>query len=1276
MRVFSLSNSQKDRERPPPSTAPIMTKSWCVSAWVAVALSAVLGTHTNVSASASAPSKDPELASSSNTVIIASSINTTRHCLGVLIAPSFVLAASECLQYEFQMLTKSTAKTLQVHAQSEQTAGIAHYIVPMSSLATAVSFALLRLREPIHDHPVALLEGMPNSRDADEVLVMSALEGSHELVSATPTKRAPLTTCKTQFASILTNTKEAEDQWMCVDTLKDCQGVVELPTTKKWIHHGFLFEQPGTLYGVSWTYATRCDGVTSTTPVQTVASIREVIDYYVTEHTWRRQWVMTSPTPPQVAPPTMSPPDSSPPKNDTSPSHHSEDGSQNPDTDWSNDKDGDGDQDQLVPVPSWLFHVGSAGAYLTRTTDADTNNGALAYFITPSHLVLPRIWHHGDIQEFKWATTSSGNQYPVKSVQAESDFHADKLEKTDTNMQRELPTALYVVELEIPADEAYVQLVLVPPPKVGVEYAQTRIQTFDSVVGPHRRHYQSTEDPSSSSSDEDQLVDSADANTDIIFTLSEIQFQNITSCIALPEQIPSANELLCAHANDTNSDRPTPSAVGVFTQSDSFVGFTVETDVDANKFVVIPLATPTRRTFLDAATNNRIQWEETDRFSEDADQIALYPSYIVKLYTLESTLFPACDGLLVAPAYVITTASCVKEFGPISSAGLRQRNQDEQQYQVLNDYQVAHPLYNSSADYLYDVAVVKLAEPVLDINPIVLNPGYPAWIQNVTIHRPVFSIMGDRGLLAPSGEVLTSCEQPQKNTTATDDDDQPLVRARGICVAPPEGNNRERMWVSEGDPLISQTQFGAITAVGLAVRVPIEDEPLAGEDEPSVGDDGSIGFEQASNGIFETGEYVPPAQVYLSFADNANFINAYVEGVVWGKQPTLLTTTATPSPPNCVVGLRITRDGLNFCSGVLIGSAYVLTAAHCVGDRLVNFVAVGVGEQEEVLPVLRGNVILHPSYGNPHRFSYDAAVIELAIGATAKGIVLDTAPDYSSQMRATMYGFGVVAGAPPHQPPRFHSIEMPLYSRAQCAARLPDIEESMLCAGGEKDKDACQGDSGGPLVLRAAGQELLVGIVSAGYGCGIEGVPGLYARASSLRRFVESCVVGSRWGSSSDANANASGRSPTPTVTPTPGSNETRDNGVDPGDIESYSRGPSPNNTAGTGDVDDSFTQPIKSITLPSDAQPRLRVALMAFLMSDYESFLDDLNNLLWRIVDPNNEIIFYSRGELRVLEEIFKTRIASLLYNRKDRFQRGWSVASILDSASVSMAAGACDGH
>lgn len=97
----------------------------------------------------------------------------------------------------------------------------------------------------------------------------------------------------------------------------------------------------------------------------------------------------------------------------------------------------------------------------------------------------------------------------------------------------------------------------------------------------------------------------------------------------------------------------------------------------------------------------------------------------------------------------------------------------------------------------------------------------------------------------------------------------------------------------------------------------------------------------------------------------------------------------------------------------------------------------------------------------------------------------------------------------------------------------------MFCAGfPEGGKDSCQGDSGGPIVrVDDNGIHTQVGVVSWGYGCALEGLPGVYADVVSAMSWIRGvvCNTNTGWGLSAPFCIDeipTAAPVPPPTVTP------------------------------------------------------------------------------------------------------------------------------------------------
>jgi trypsin len=209
-----------------------------------------------------------------------------------------------------------------------------------------------------------------------------------------------------------------------------------------------------------------------------------------------------------------------------------------------------------------------------------------------------------------------------------------------------------------------------------------------------------------------------------------------------------------------------------------------------------------------------------------------------------------------------------------------------------------------------------------------------------------------------------------------------------------------------------------------------------------------------------------------------------------------------------------TRAG-QFCGGVVVGRSTVLTAAHCLSEAVLGAppekirdlkVITGrsdlLSKEGEEVPVRA--VWVNPKYDNRTNAG-DFAVLSLA-SSLPKGSVVPMAaagdPAYAAGTGAVVSGWGDTTGAGDYAR-SLRAARVKVLSDSVCQQAYPGNADgtyrvaSMMCAGElAGGRDACQGDSGGPLVA----QGKVIGLVSWGTGCGLEGSPGVYTRVSEIIR--------------------------------------------------------------------------------------------------------------------------------------------------------------------------------
>ena len=262
--------------------------------------------------------------------------------------------------------------------------------------------------------------------------------------------------------------------------------------------------------------------------------------------------------------------------------------------------------------------------------------------------------------------------------------------------------------------------------------------------------------------------------------------------------------------------------------------------------------------------------------------------------------------------------------------------------------------------------------------------------------------------------------------------------------------------------------------------------------------------------------------------DHVQLLTATRSGA--GKAPTGTAAARTPQPrivggsdasPTThpfQVGLLEKKVRSNFyarfCGGTLVSPTRVVTAGHCSIDvkDASGEVQVLVGTQRldrggKRIDVKR--VTIHPQY-NDETLDYDVAVWELAKPVT--GIPFASLANLAPTVPGTplrVTGWGRLDYSTDWYPFMLQQVDVDFVPTDGGACGLETrLTPRMFCAAAP-GKDSCSGDSGGPITIdRGAGFTELVGIVSFGKDCALDGYPGVYANVAetSINRFIQDTV--------------------------------------------------------------------------------------------------------------------------------------------------------------------------
>jgi trypsin len=301
---------------------------------------------------------------------------------------------------------------------------------------------------------------------------------------------------------------------------------------------------------------------------------------------------------------------------------------------------------------------------------------------------------------------------------------------------------------------------------------------------------------------------------------------------------------------------------------------------------------------------------------------------------------------------------------------------------------------------------------------------------------------------------------------------------------------------------------------------------------------------------------------------------------------TLALALGVCSPAGAVVGgndaepgeypyvAHIVIDRSFQCTGTLVTTRHVVTAAHCSSITPAGVVNTPIGQPGQLIELSIGahetpssslgggyvsdgekhvakNVFVNPGWAGIGSVSHDAAVIELDTRSSKRPVRIASAaerPLWRAGTMATIAGFGVTE-SDGEQPDVLQEARVPIYSDRNTAKAYPYLvdgvdplfggfeSETQVGAGFQKGGvDTCQGDSGGPLLVPTGTTMRLVGDTSYGAGCAEPGFPGVYGRLAdtTLREWIRSVAPNAI--STRSASVTADRKAPGPRRAPSPSS--------------------------------------------------------------------------------------------------------------------------------------------
>lgn len=236
--------------------------------------------------------------------------------------------------------------------------------------------------------------------------------------------------------------------------------------------------------------------------------------------------------------------------------------------------------------------------------------------------------------------------------------------------------------------------------------------------------------------------------------------------------------------------------------------------------------------------------------------------------------------------------------------------------------------------------------------------------------------------------------------------------------------------------------------------------------------------------------------------------------------PKVVGGTTVPVAPTWMAALWIdTGSGIDFCSGTLIDTQWIMTAAHCVEMGNAPVITAQIGQADITEPAnlaVVDKIVISPNYDSDTMYG-DIALLHITTPQYVPTVTLPYRNASSSELyvgfQMRVYGWGETeAGVTAAD-----AEATPYLQTATLTFQGFDYEFPDHIFAGDYGKDTCFGDSGSPLLFEG----IQYGITSFGftYTCGT-GVPGGYTDVSNYSNWISDTIA---WIDGTDDHHHSSG---------------------------------------------------------------------------------------------------------------------------------------------------------